>query len=247
MARIITRVDSELSHALDLLPLDDPHPCPYLPGRLARLQGFVWTPSDGSMPSGLYQRLMDQRFRRAGSFFYRPNCDGCAECVPIRIAVSGFTTNRWERRALRRNGDVRVDWKKPRLTPVKARLYSRYLESRHPEGLMTADTRSLRDFLYSSPLDTIEAEYSVGDRLIAAGICDLTPSSLSTVYFYFDPDESRRSLGVYSTLVEIEEARRRGLEYYYLGYRVKGCRKMEYKARLGPHELLLDGRWKSAD
>jgi arginine-tRNA-protein transferase len=100
--------------------------------------------------------------------------------------------------------------------------------------------------LYDSPTETIEGSYWLGDKLIAVGICDLTPIALSSVYFFFDPEEAQRSLGVFSALVEMDYATQLGLPFYYLGYWVPGCRKMDYKAGFADHEVLVDGAWRSA-
>lgn len=150
---------------------------------------------------------------------------------------------------MRRNGDVHVQWDAPEFTDEKVDLYRRYLEGRHPDGPMAEDASagSLWSFLYESPARTIEATYRVGGRLIGVGTCDATPIALSTVYFYFDPAESRRSLGLFSSLMEIQYARQHELRYYYLGYWVPGCRKMEYKAALGDHQVLVAGEWRGQD
>jgi arginine-tRNA-protein transferase len=63
------------------------------------------------------------------------------------------------------------------------------------------------------------------------------------VYTYFDPEISERSLGVYSILWQIEECKRRSLDYLYLGYWIENCRKMEYKTKYRPLELFIYGQW----
>ena len=52
--------------------------------------------------------LMDQNFRRSGDLFYRPECDGCAACIAIRVPVAEFAPSRAQRRALHKSADVRV-------------------------------------------------------------------------------------------------------------------------------------------
>jgi arginine-tRNA-protein transferase len=217
------------------------HPCGYLAGLTARTEHLYWPSWEGRLPGDLYQRLMDNGFRRSGRVLYRPVCDGCRACIPIRIEVAGFSPSRSQRRSLRRNADVAVSWDRPRWTPEKVDLYSRYLAARHAGSPQAG--ASIEDFLYERVTVSVEAEYRLGGRLVALGICDLTPHALSTVYFYFDPAESRRGLGLFSTLVEIEQARRWKRPYYYYGYWVPGCAKMEYKASTADHELLVDGRW----
>jgi arginine-tRNA-protein transferase len=234
-------VESRLNAALAGIPLSGEHPCPYLDGLVARDQAFYWSPGQGKMSGTFYQDLMDQHFRRSGRVFYRPRCPECSACTPLRIDVRDFAPSASQRRVRRRNADVTVRWATPSLDQAKLDLYRRYVVHRH--GRDEPDPDSVREFLYDSPTDTLEATYWLGERLVGVGICDVTPVALSTVYFYFDPEESRRSLGVYSALVEIETAKRLDLGYYYLGFWVPGSPKMDYKARLGRHQLLGIGGW----
>jgi arginine-tRNA-protein transferase len=216
------------------------HPCPYLAGQTAMNEFGVFSrllPSD-------YQRLMDAGFRRSGCVVYRPRCAGCHECRPIRVPASAFRTSRSQRRVLRRNADVRVDIGSPASSDEKWRVYSAYLQHQHG-GSMSEDRDDFESFLYQSPTSTLEMVYTLGRRVVAVGIVDLCPMSMSSVYFFFDPSEARRSLGVFGALREIEECCRRGLAYWYIGYYIRDCRRMNYKGQFRPCELLgLDGAWR---
>ncbi|MCC6807604.1 MAG: arginyltransferase [Deltaproteobacteria bacterium] len=234
---------AELDAQLATLPLSVEYPCSYLPDRLARQQQFFWPKQAGHMPGAFYQQMMDRHFRRSGRLFYRPRCIGCQACVPIRLDVRTFAASRSQERSAKKNTDVVVRWQKPVLDAERVALYGRYTQARHDRDELEDPASALEEFLYDSPTDTLEGSYWVGDRLIGCGICDLTPVALSTVYFYFDPAESKRSLGVYSALQEIAYARGAGLTHYYLGYYISDCRKMEYKAGLGDHELLEPVGW----
>lgn len=197
-----------------------------------------------------YQRLMDAGFRRSGCIVYRPICEGCRECIPIRVPVRDFAPSRSQRRVQRRNADVRVTIDVPRATDEKWRLYHEYRLWQHDD--VGGDEREdFEEFLYHSPLEeagrtfTLEMCYWIGERLAAVGIVDVCPDSLSSVYVYFDPIHAQRSLGVFSALCEIEECRRKGLAYWYVGYYVQDCRQMNYKAQYRPYELLgRDGVWR---
>src|SRR5262245_60050969 len=103
------------------------HPCPYLPGRLAR-QLVVLPPHN--VP-GLYHSFMDLNFRRLGSIYYRPACEGCDECRAIRVPVAEFVESRSQRRCRARNTDLDVEIATPVATPEKHELYRRYLDARH--------------------------------------------------------------------------------------------------------------------
>lgn len=218
------------------------HACPYLPGRLSQSRAFAAE----EFPPELYHRFMDAGFRRSGTVFYQPICRKCRLCVPIRVPVERFRPSKSQRRCWRKNQDLITAIDRPVPTTEKYELYQRYLAARH-RGPMNSDSReSFESFLYESPVDTLELCYrdSAG-RLLAVGICDICSQSLSTVYFYFDPADSRRSLGTFGALVEIETARRLGIPYYYLGFWVAGCRAMEYKQDFRPCEILQpDGTWR---
>ena len=78
-----------------------------------------------------------------------------------------------------------------------------------------------------------------GDRLLGLGIFDEMPHAMSAVYFFWDPALAPSSLGVANVVTLVEEARNKGHQHVYLGYRVLGCASLVYKARYGPHELLV--------
>ena len=98
------------------------HDCPYVPGRVASNLYLVNTPvSDDD-----YVQLMAMRFRRSGALFYRPSCPACEECVPIRVPVATFRATRSQRRALRKNADVRVEFDEPSSDAQRIAVYERY-------------------------------------------------------------------------------------------------------------------------
>ena len=221
------------------------HACPYLPDRAARLRGFLCDAMDG----GVYHAFMNRGFRRSGRFFYQPVCRGCRECQPIRVATAAFVPSKSQRRAWRRNADVAVTvTPRPRPSAEKYDLYLRYQRARHDRD-RAEDPGGFADFLYRSTVDSLEFAYrDAAGKLIGVGIGDVCAESLSSVYFYFDPAESRRSLGVFSALWEIAFAGEKKSPHYYLGYWVRGCGAMRYKADFRPFELLgPDGVWRAGD
>jgi leucyl-tRNA---protein transferase len=221
-------------------PVGPPFPCPYLPGRQARHVVVLPRP----LAPGVYHALMDLNFRRLGQVFYRPDCGTCHECRMIRIPVAEFRPSRAQRRCWARNRDVTAETGTAMPSDEKYRLYRRYLESRHDDGQMDGSVEELESFLYTSSVETIEIVYRAEGRLVAVSIVDVEPLAMSAVYCYFDPAAAWRSPGVFNVLWLVEECRRRGLHDLYLGYLVRGCRKMSYKAAYRPSEVLApDGRW----
>lgn len=93
--------------------------------------------------------------------------------------------------------------------------------------------------MISSPLTAITQYRDAGGKLCGAGIVDILPTGLSSVYFIFDPDEGRRSLGYYSVFIEASLALRMGKPYYYLGFWVPGAPAMDYKADFQPFQIAV--------
>jgi arginine-tRNA-protein transferase len=197
------------------------------------------------MDGNLYHHFMDAAFRRTGQVFYQPVCNGCRQCVPIRVPVATFQPTKSQRRCWRRNQDLNITIAPPQLSDEKFELYLRFLKERHPRESISENMQTFQEFLYTSPIDTIEFTYrDVDGRLLAVGICDICSRSLSSVYFFFDPNHAKRGLGVFGVLKELDFAREKCIEHYYLGYWVSDAPSMSYKKTYGPHQLLFaDNQW----
>lgn len=166
-------------------------PCPYLPERAAQFRAVY----ADRMPAELYCRFMDAGFRRSGKIIYQPICSGCRACVPLRVAVSRFSPGKSQRRCRRRNGDLKVDASRPVPTDEKFELYRRYMVRWHG-AKDEINFESFESFLYDSPVDSVEFTYrDPAGRLLAVGICDVSSSSLSSVYYWHEPDEWWRRPG----------------------------------------------------
>lgn len=217
------------------------HPCPYLPEQRASDRAFL----ADKMPPRLYHALMDRGFRRSGKVIYQPACPGCRACTPVRVRAEAFSPSKSHRRCLRRNADLTVEEGPLRADEEKFDVYARYQSRRHGDPAHL-DWHGFEDFLYDSPVDTREFLYrDPAGRLLAVGIADLCETSLSSVYFYYDPDEMKRGLGTLGVLHEIELCRRRNIPFYYLGFWVRGCAAMSYKVTFRPYQLLgTDGVWR---
>lgn len=218
------------------------HPCPYLPNRVATDRA-IWA---NSVPPAVYEQFMNAGFRRSGKLLYQPACRGCRACLSIRVPVATFAPDKSQRRCARLNAGLQITRGTPSCSAEKFELYQKYLIGWHHKDDVE-NMPAFESFLYDSPLEsTLEFEYrDAASRLLAVGICDRCPSVLSSVYLYFDPEESRRGLGTFAALHEIDFARQQGLAHYYLGYWVGGCRSMDYKRNFAPNEILhSDGVWR---
>lgn len=218
-----------------------PHPCSYLPEEQAVT--LFLDPQQPIQPD-TYSQLSELGFRRSGEHLYRPHCTQCRACVPARIPAADFVPNKQQLRILKRNHDLQVTTRRPVMTEEIYQLYSRYIIARHSDGDMFPPSREqFQSFLVSEDAFCEFNEFRLDGRLLAVAVTDRLSNGLSAVYTFFDPDESRRSLGRYAILWQIEQARRSGLPAVYLGYWIRNCRKMNYKTEYRPLEMLINQRW----
>lgn len=236
-----------------LFYLTAPQPCPYLPGKQERK---VFTHLAGPKAEALNDILSQGGFRRSQNIAYRPACEGCRACVSVRIVVDGFQPTRSFRRILNRNADLVAIASDPQATSEQFSLFRHYLDARHGEGGM-ADMTALDyvNMVEETSVKTSLVEYRKAllpngrqhgrqkGRMLAASLTDQLADGLSLVYSFFDPQEERRSLGTFIILDHVRRAREMGLPYVYLGYWVKGSRKMDYKTRFQPLEYLGPEGW----
>jgi len=217
------------------------HECGYLPGKRARM-AYVspWEKVD----NGVYSWLAARGCRRSGDMIYRPHCPNCSACVPVRIPVAQFRPNRGQRRIQRMNADLEVVLKPARFEEPHYRLFKRYLDARHSDGHMAeSSAEDYIHFLACNWAETGFCEFRLGERLLAVAVTDGLADGLSAVYTFFDPDLPSRSLGSYAILWQVAEARRRGLDWLYLGFWISDCRKMSYKNSFCPLEALVGEDW----
>ena len=211
-------------------------PCVYRPGVPSRYEIIIPTQK---LTHDEVDELHADGARRSGWLFYKTDCPTCNSCTPLRIELSQFHLSKSQRRVWRTNEDVRVHVGPPEVCTERVELYNKHLFRR---GLNTnadeINRESYSQWLVESGIGTLEFSYHDNQRLLGVGLVDIGSQDASSVYFYFDPDFSKRSLGVFSMLKEIEWLQAHQFRYHYLGFYNNGCKALRYKAAFGPHELL---------
>lgn len=221
-----------------------PHDCNYLDEKKAVT---LFADPRAVKNRRLYTALTSIGFRRSGEHIYQPHCNDCNACISVRIPVNEFRKNKSQKRNWSLNQDLTVKTMQAQFKQEHYHLYRDYIAARHSGGGMEAHTpETYMDFLSCGWADTCFYEFRLGDTLIAVAVVDFLDNGLSAVYTFFDPEYSKRSLGRFAVLYQIELAKRQNLTWLYLGYWIKECRKMSYKKEYQPLEYFIENEWKSS-
>lgn len=220
------------------LYLSAPHECPYLPD--AQASSLLLDPS-ATISDQLFSVAIESGFRRSGKTVYRPHCSDCQACKSVKIEVARQKLNRAQRRTLKRNQDVQTLFVEPMFDERHFQLYCRYQSWKHPGDSMDhGDRLRYEGSLVDSAVRSALLEFYIDQTLVAVSVVDVAAQGLSAVYTFFEPDLADRSLGRFAVLTLVEKARELELDYVYLGYWIKDCNKMNYKAEYRPL-LAYDG------
>ncbi len=214
------------------------NPCPYLDGRTATMEHFLAE----SLTSEDFDALLAAGYRHFGTYFYRPICRLCHQCLPLRVPLSGRRFTRSERRLLARGSRFEITLERPRPSREAYELFLRHKE--RFEGELSESYRQfVGSFFHPFPW-SYQLSIREGRCLVAVSHLDITARSISAVYCYYDDSFRRESLGSLAICKEMEIGQERGISHLYLGYYVAENRHMSYKARFRPSQVLLEeGRW----
>lgn len=219
------------------------HECPYLEHQQSKT---LFLNPELQPDEKIYDWLIDKGFRRSGEHIYRPHCDDCKSCISVRLDHKKFTANKQQRRCLKNGNRFTTKIHPAKFNQTHYQLFERYIESRHADGDMyPTSEKQFREFILCDWMNTQFLDFvePTTGRLVACCVFDQLKSGLSAIYTFFDPDFSKFSPGRLSVLTLIELSKHLELDFVYLGYWIKGCRKMDYKGEYRPIECFIEDRW----
>ena len=217
------------------------HHCSYLPRKDAATL-FV-DPRLNISPKH-YHYLSERGFRRSGDYIYRPHCQNCNACIPVRIQTQLFKMSRKQKRIWKKNQDIEISFATPSHTEEYFQLYAEYINARHHDGDMHPPSiEQFSSFLLSQWSRTDFIEMRLNGQLLGIAVTDHIENGLSAVYTFYAADAPQRSLGVFAILMQIHIAKAKNLPYVFLGYWIQACQKMAYKSEFKPFEVYVDNQW----
>ena len=218
-----------------------PRPCPYIPGKKEYL---LFTDLTKFVSKKTLEKLVSEGFRRSENIFYKPSCKHCKACMSSRVVVNNFLFSKNFKRILRKNQDLKFKIVKPKTNHNHYKLFKNYLKLRHSKGDMTDMTYlDFRTMLEISPVDTKILHLYKNNKFFGAMLYDVYENSYSANYSFYNPKFKSRSLGTFLILKLIDFAQSINKKYLYLGYYVEKCKKMSYKIKFKPIEILTNNKW----
>jgi arginine-tRNA-protein transferase len=219
--------------------------CGYLPNKLA--QSLIASPQH-LIDANVYSELIQQGFRRSGKFAYRPHCEHCQECIPVRVVLRDFSANRSQKRAYKQLKNLNATILPVAFHEEHYALYADYQKARHvneEDNVEQDDAEQYRNFLCQTNVESVLVEFRENDELKMVSVIDMVFDGISAVYTFYNPADTKASFGTYNVLWQIEWAKSLNLPYLYLGYWIKDSRKMAYKQNYKPLEKLIAGEWRN--
>jgi arginine-tRNA-protein transferase len=195
-----------------------------------------------SVPAEVMDQVWASGWRHFGRHFFRystqPASDGSLQTItPLRIDLTSFTLTKNQRRVLHKNADLRSE-----IVPAAIDSELRALFQRHKQRFTCNIPDTLETFLgpdpARGPCECRMVRVFDGPRLIAASFFDVGQQSASSVYGLFEPTDSKRSLGIFTFLLEIQHCQATGLRWLYPGYATREPSVYDYKKQFRSTEYL---------
>ena len=218
-----------------------PYQCSYLKNEIAKVE-------IAHLPNALSQKkfsnLIASGYRRSGNYTYRPICENCSKCLPIRIPTQTFLPNKTQKKTYKNlKSALTAEISPLEFSEAAFLLFESYQRTRHPETFENLNAREVFEnlLLRSCTNSKLVNYYDTADRLRLVSVIDILTDGISSVYTFYDTEDLNHSFGTYAILWQIEECKRHGKDYLYLGYLIKECNRMKYKTNFKPYEILSVG------
>ena len=198
-----------------------------------------------------WDALLAEGWRHCNIRFFRHSLDfnpagDTLKVLPLRIRLDGFKLTKSQRKVMRKNSDLRCFVRSVVLDETKYALFEQ-----HKQRFSFHVPPSLHVFIseqtpHQTPCDGYEIDVFKDDRLIACSFFDVGYVSSSGTYAMFDLNESERSLGVFTMIIEILYAVKTGKRFYYPGYAHAQSSFYDYKKKFNNLEAFdWKGNWKA--
>jgi len=191
------------------------------------------------------EELIERGYRRFGKMYFRPICASCTECQSIKIDVDNFSFSKSARRIMSKADNITSYIQTPSVSQEHLELFEKYHLYMHQkkdwEYSQTDSQHYYNSFVTGHADFGFEVLYYDQDKLIGVDLIDILENGISSIYFYYDPDYAKYSLGKLSLYNQIKYAKSTNKKWIYLGYYVQGCPSLSYKSQYKPY-VTLQGR-----
>lgn len=202
------------------------------------------------MPPAQMDNLWALGWRHFGYLFFRYSESQEGESLlhvqPARINLAKFSFSDSQKRILRKNQDLSIEILPTVIDDEKTALFELH-KVRFDHNIPD----SLYDFLSiepaNSPCKNLSIEIRKDGKLLAVSFLDIGKKATSSVYAMFHPEEGKRSLGLYTMLLEIEYSIKQNCTYYYSGYTYIEPSFYDYKKKFRSLEGYNWEKWVSLD
>ncbi|MFW5431905.1 MAG: arginyltransferase [Methylophilaceae bacterium] len=224
-----------------------PYTCGYIAKNLA--QSLIATPYS-MVDADIYSGLIKQGFRRSGKFAYRPHCEHCSACIPVRLILDQFTPTRSQKRAYKQHIALTANVLPVAFHQEHFNLYTQYQALRHPEEALEKNENAdeeeqYRQFICQSNVESLMVEFRDSQNQVKiVSIIDNIADGTSAVYTFYNATELKASYGTYAIMWLINWTKQLNLPHLYLGYWIQESQKMTYKEKFNVQEKLMNGEWK---
>lgn len=204
--------------------------------------------TDEPMEPHTFDLLMQDGWRLLGNGFLRHNAtiwqNHQVRTVPLRIRLENFFLSKSQRQVVRRNADLQIYFGQSLLDSERHDLFRRHTR-RFTDNVPDSLHSFFHEAMFMLPVSGGELAVYFEDKLLACSYIHMGKSALNSTYAFFDPEYARRSLGIFTLLVEAMYALNTGRRFYYLGYAYDEPSQMDYKRNFHGLEAMdwETGQW----